>query len=480
MFSDGFTDPSSSSQFSVEPNFGVPKQIGLLPCPDCGVELPASTRVCPHDGTDLLLRHGQIFADKYELGSVIGFGGMGVIYKAKHLILDKIVAIKVLHSTAASSKVIMRFQREAKAASSLSHPNVITVYDFGVFDGMQPYMVMDYLDGMTLADYASQAGPLPLRETLEIIEQVTAALTHAHKKGVLHRDLKPGNIMLFEDDDGHRQIKILDFGLAKIVDDDQVGMSAPGSAMGSPAYMSPEQATGLIVDLRSDLYSLGCIFYELLTGAPPLIADNPTQTFLNRLNMEVPPLRAVVECRYPQALENILSRLLRKEPRHRFESADDLKFAISDLWPIISAWENNPQATYEVLSKSSRSSDKRQKYSNRGPGTRDGDSSSRRDHGRKAISRPVKTIPDWKGVNLPINQIELTKPRPDCPNLTRTRTTETIQMPNRKSQPTKSLTGRQAVTQALNLAQLQRLDLLPLSIAALTIVVTVLILATLH
>src|SRR5690606_17137269 len=175
---------------------------------------------------------------------------MGIIYRAKHLILDKIVAIKVLHTATASENLLMRFQREARAASSLSHSNVITIYDFGLVDDTVPYMVMDFLDGENLADYLHRVGtPISVEESVEIIEEVASALSHAHKKGVLHRDLKPSNIMLVEEEGEPRSIKILDFGLAKLIDaQGEANLSASGAALGSPAYMSPEQSTGRTVD----------------------------------------------------------------------------------------------------------------------------------------------------------------------------------------------------------------------------------------
>ncbi|MBX3138549.1 serine/threonine protein kinase, partial [Candidatus Obscuribacterales bacterium] len=240
-------------------------------------------------------RYGQVFADKYELLDVIGSGAMGVIYRARHLILDKVVAIKVLHAPQADPTLIMRFQREARAASSLNHPNVITVYDFGVHVESAPYMVMDYLQGRTLAQYIEERGQLSLRDTLDIVEQILSALAHAQKKNILHRDLKPSNIMVLEEENEPRLVKLLDFGLAKLLDrDDQVALSAVGSALGSPAYMSPEQATGLKVDCRSDLYSLGCMMYEMIAGQPPLLGDSPMETLVNRLNQKAPPLRETI------------------------------------------------------------------------------------------------------------------------------------------------------------------------------------------
>jgi len=311
------------------------------------MEVPRIARTCPNDGTDLLLREGQVFADKYELLSVVGSGAMGIIYKARHLILDKIVAIKVLHSPSADANLIMRFQREAKAASSLSHINVITVYDFGVHDGAAPYMVMDYLHGKTLAEYIEARGQLSLRETLDIAEQVLSALAHAQKKNILHRDLKPSNIMVLEEDGEPRLIKLLDFGLAKLLDrDDQVTLSAMGSALGSPAYMSPEQATGLKVDTRSDLYSLGCIIFEMLTGQPPLLGDSPMETLMNRLNKRVPPVRQfIIDSirtrsynplqEVPTIVELFVAKLLERDQRDRFQTAQDARNYLNTIWEYV-------------------------------------------------------------------------------------------------------------------------------------------------
>ncbi len=320
---------------------------GLINCPLCQLAVPASQRVCPNDGTDLFFRQGQLLADKYELIDIIGSGGMGVIYKARHLILDKIVAIKVLHNSRADSNLIMRFQREAKAASSLSHINVITIYDFGIIDGVKPYMVMDFLPGRTLADLLNEGGPLAVRQTLEIVEQILSALIHAHKKNILHRDLKPSNIMVIEEEGELPVLKILDFGLAKIVDgDEQVVLSQVGTAMGSPAYMSPEQATGLKVDKRADLYSLGCIAYELLAGKPPLIGESPMETLVNRLNYKAQPLGEVLRTsarsrsyepgrEIPTIVELFVAKLLERDPKDRFQSAQEARSYLDTIWQYV-------------------------------------------------------------------------------------------------------------------------------------------------
>lgn len=314
-------------------------------------DFTGSGEISFHEGLDvpeLLFQPGQIFAEKYEMIDMLGSGGMGVIYRARHLILDKILAIKVLHNVSADHNLIMRFQREAKAASSISHVNVITVYDFGIIDGVKPYMVMDYLPGRTLAEVLEEQGSLSVRATLDIADQVLAALAHAHKKGILHRDLKPGNIMLVQEaEDDPILVKILDFGLAKLVDrDDQVSLSQVGAAMGSPAYMSPEQASGMKVDQRADLYSLGCVIFELLSGQPPLLGDSPIETLLNRMKEEAPSVRDVCQSmvrskeyrigkEVPTILDRFVAKLLAKEPRDRFQSATEARSYLSTIWEYV-------------------------------------------------------------------------------------------------------------------------------------------------
>jgi len=358
---DGTSNLSGSGEFSAQ-SFdssltSQPSLSNLVRCPKCGINVPSASRNCPNDGTDLLVRNGQVFADKYELLDCIGSGGMGVIYRARHLILDKVVAIKVLHTNSTDPNLIMRFQREAKAASSLNHINVITVYDFGVFEGTAPYMVMDYLKGRTLQEIIDQKEELSLREKLDIIEQILAALVHAQKKSILHRDLKPGNIMVLEEDGDPRVIKLLDFGLAKLLGrEDQVALSTVGSAMGSPAYMSPEQATGLKVDARSDLYSLGCIMYEMLTGVPPLLGETSMETLMNRLNRKVPPIsdfltdskrsRAYNPSReVPTIVELFVAKLLERDQRDRFQSAQEARNYLNTIWEYVDAPDVNSDSS---------------------------------------------------------------------------------------------------------------------------------------
>ncbi|MCW5823925.1 MAG: serine/threonine protein kinase [Cyanobacteria bacterium TGS_CYA1] len=274
---------------------------------------------------------GDIFDNKYQIVDKLGAGNVGMVFRAKHLILDKFVAIKVLmdlkgiensdtnNSTRSS---LMRFQREAKAAANLNHPNVITIHDFGIFKDSIPYMVMDLIEGETLSSHMKR-NSLPLHEALTILNQICDALAHAHGKNVMHRDLKPGNIMIVNEN-GQKRAILLDFGLAKFIQGDNIAISVPGEALGTPAYMSPEQARGFAVDHRSDFYSLGCIIYEMFCGQPPLVGKTAIETVMNRLNAKKPDLSAAIFNQYPH-IRLLLERLLDKDPENRPDSAIDIK-----------------------------------------------------------------------------------------------------------------------------------------------------------
>lgn len=277
------------------------------------------------------VRAGDVFYGKYQIIDKLGAGNVGMVFRARHLILDKPVAIKVLMDIKATENSdtnnstrsnLMRFQREAKAAANLNHPNVVTIHDFGIYKDSIPYMVMDLVEGETLSAFMKRK-ELPLHEALNIVSQICDALVHAHGKNVMHRDLKPGNIMLVKEDAGKRAI-LLDFGLAKFIEGENVAISVPGEALGTPAYMSPEQARGFACDHRSDFYSLGCIIYEMFCGQPPLIGKTAIETVMNRLNATTPDLSAPVFNQYPQ-MRLLLQRLLDKDPENRPDSAADIK-----------------------------------------------------------------------------------------------------------------------------------------------------------
>src|SRR3984885_12278252 len=210
------------------------------------------------------LEQSQILAGHYQIISLLGSGGMSEVYQARHQLLDKLVAIKILRpSLNIHPGSIRRFQQEAQAVSSLDNQHLIKVYELAVLGDSRPFMVMEYVDGMTLAQHLRIQGQLTLDEALELFLQVCDGLAHAHENGVLHRDLKPSNIMLRADT---KKIKILDFGIANLIGKETQTLTGSGEIFGSPPYMSPEQGSGKRVDARSDVYSLGCVFFEALTG----------------------------------------------------------------------------------------------------------------------------------------------------------------------------------------------------------------------
>jgi serine/threonine protein kinase len=300
-------------------------------CPKCGKEYEDTTTLCPADGAvlvkpsdDLL---GQTLADKYRIEERISEGGMGTVYRGTHILMDKTVAIKVLHpALAADDKIVARFSREAKAASRISHPHALNVTDFGEAEGGIVYLVMEYLRGRTLKDVIQRDGPMSLARVVEIVRQVSGALEAAHAEGVVHRDLKSDNIMLVEVGDNADWAKVLDFGIAKI--QEPVGqdpeLTAPNLIIGTPQYMSPEQCSQASqIDSRSDIYSLGVILYEMLIGHVPFTGESPTAIMMKHLQ-ETPP--SVLEERkdLPAEVASVVARSLAKRPEDRFQSASEL------------------------------------------------------------------------------------------------------------------------------------------------------------
>ncbi len=258
---------------------------------------------------------------KYRLIEKIGRGAMAEVYKAHHPTLDRYVAIKILHSfLSEKTDILNRFQREAKHIASLSHPNIVQVYDFDTF-GVLYYMVMELIDGATLKnlikDYQTEGQLIPFKESVRIITDVAKALAYAHSRGVVHRDIKPANIMI----DKSNRVVLTDFGLAKITSGPQ--FTTTGALVGTPAYMSPEQGIGQPGDFRSDLYSLGSVFYQMVTGRFPFIAETPIATVFKHINAPLPWPRTI-NPDIPEELEGILVKLLEKNPTDRYQSADEL------------------------------------------------------------------------------------------------------------------------------------------------------------
>ncbi|CAN5327063.1 hypothetical protein BH10CYA1_BH10CYA1_30030 [soil metagenome] len=278
---------------------------------------------------------GQMLGGKYKIISLLGAGGMGKVYWVCQVFLDADFALKVLDIHRVFDDVQMRrFQFEAKAANSLSHPNLVKVHDFGLLETNQPYLVMDKIEGTTLADYIRQKGELSLQEAAPLFEQICSGLAYAHEKGIVHRDVKPSNIILVADTKPGTEgsIKILDFGIAKLASEEGGEMqqlTRTGEVFGSPLYMSPEQCTGSPVDHRSDIYSLGCVLFEALTGTPPHMGANALRTMMLHQSEPAPLLKqASLGKSFPPALEEVVKKMLQKNPNDRYQNmalvADDL------------------------------------------------------------------------------------------------------------------------------------------------------------
>lgn len=272
--------------------------------------------------------------DKYEFLSVLGAGGAGVIYKAKQQPLGRLVAVKMIHSHLMTPIAVKRFQQEATTIGRISHANIISVYDFGISEENQPFMVMDYVEGTPLSDVLDQEGQLSVEKTKSIAKQLCDGLAHAHSKGILHRDLKPSNIMMVKSEHGDDVAKILDFGLAKIIfgdegEDEQEHLTKTGETVGTPAFMSPEQVMGKSLDSRSDVYALGCVMYHCLTGEPPFVGDTKMETMLMHLNSTPEPINPTTgEPLISPYLEMVILKCLEKHPEDRFESMSLVKAAI--------------------------------------------------------------------------------------------------------------------------------------------------------
>jgi eukaryotic-like serine/threonine-protein kinase len=261
---------------------------------------------------------GTLIAGRYELEELVGTGGMSSVYRARDRLLERHVALKVLHEQfTADDDYVERFRREARAVAQLSHPNIVTVIDRGEQDGRQ-FIVFEYVDGENLKEVVAREGPLSEREAVRLGVQVARALGFAHEQGLIHRDVKPQNVLL----NGDGQAKVTDFGIARSVDV-HGGLTQTGTVMGTSDYISPEQARGSHVDAQSDVYSLGAVLYELLTGEVPFAGDNFVAVAMRHINEPPPSVRAKRPELSPR-LDAAIRRALAKDPGDRFDSMDEL------------------------------------------------------------------------------------------------------------------------------------------------------------
>jgi DNA-binding NarL/FixJ family response regulator/tRNA A-37 threonylcarbamoyl transferase component Bud32 len=261
--------------------------------------------------------------DRYSIESLLGLGGMGIVYKGKHLLMDRLVAIKMLHPQYLEDElVVKRFQREAKSLCALSHPNLVAVFDFGITPTNEPYMVMDYHDGKGLDYILENPSKIDLAMAIHVFCQVCDALTAVHEQNMVHRDVKPGNILVSEDG----LVKLVDFGIAKSVDSKAMNLSMTGEIIGTPKYMSPEQCMGKKLDATSDIYALGCVMYEVFTGLPPFNANSFYD--MVRQHVDETPSRLPFDqasVNVPAKLEAIVFKALEKERSSRQQTTAQLK-----------------------------------------------------------------------------------------------------------------------------------------------------------
>ena len=260
---------------------------------------------------------GKKLEGRYEITELIGVGGMAEVYKGVDVIDNKAVAIKILKKEyAENEEFLRRFRNESKAVAVLSHPNIVKIYDMGFSDKLQ-YIVMEYIDGITLKEYIEEEKILTWKDTVHFVIQILRALQHAHDKGIVHRDIKPQNIMMFSDG----TIKVMDFGIAKFSREE--GKTATDQAIGSVHYISPEQASGSVTDAKSDIYSVGAMMYEMLTGRKPFDSDNPVAIAVMHMH-DIPERPRAINPDIPDGLEEIVLKAMEKAPEDRYQSTADM------------------------------------------------------------------------------------------------------------------------------------------------------------
>jgi serine/threonine protein kinase len=313
-------------------------------CSACHKTYPTEYNVCPADQTSLQtardLQPGMIIRNKYEILDRIGVGGMGIVYKARHLTFSEMCAIKIVNDViAGDANFLQRFQKEAVVTRKLRHPNAVRVDDFDYTDDGRPFIVMELVEGKNIGQILTEEGPFRVPRAVRIATQVARALGVAHKLGIVHRDIKPGNILLTIDEQGQESAKVLDFGIAKLRDavgDTSTGMTMTGMLVGTPLYMSPEQFMGKKaggeIDGRTDIYSLGVVLYQMLTAQLPFEGDTLYSLMMQHMEGTVrPPHELVPQLHIPEALSGVILKAIDKARDQRFQSAEELIAALDQI-----------------------------------------------------------------------------------------------------------------------------------------------------
>ncbi len=319
-------------------------------CPTCGTEYPLSERFCPRDGTALRSANasadllGQVIADRYHILKKLGEGGMGTVYLAEHVKMGRKSALKVMNpGMNTDPDAIARFNREASNASRLSHPNICGIYDFGETPDGLIYLAMEFIEGTALTDLIEKGGSLAPARAGSIVHQTADALQVAHDAGIVHRDLKPDNIMVAKNRDGTDLVKVVDFGIAKASSSDAQKVTKTGMVVGTPEYMSPEQLAGDKLDGRSDIYSLGLVAFNCITGKLPFPSESAQEAMIMRLTDRPRTLAEMApDTAWPDAVQATLDRALARDAAERYQSAAqfgrDFAEALSEM-PAVAATE---------------------------------------------------------------------------------------------------------------------------------------------
>ena len=350
-------------------------------CPRCQRNYREEERFCPVDSMVLVEQTDMdrigTTVGNYELGAILGRGGMGTVYAGEHVYIGKKVAVKVLHKRFVRYEdAVKRFLREARAASAINHPNIVDVTDFGPMPDGGVFFVMEYLEGTSLEELIEKTGALPLHRALNVANQLALALAAAHDKGIVHRDLKPDNVMLIrmpgrrdlvksltgdfssndpkhyvvEKEDEYDFVKIFDFGIAKVLTPDDLGptKTQSGAIFGTPEYMSPEAAKGEDVDNRSDIYSLGVILFDMITGRPPFEAEAAADVLSMHITSPPPsPRTAAPQLEITEAAEQLIMRTMAKDPKHRHQDMAEFRAELQSCYGSIAFARNAVPFTQE-------------------------------------------------------------------------------------------------------------------------------------
>src|SRR5687767_3674604 len=327
-------------------------------CAACGGSYPFNIDNCPKDGArltklkaqpDALL--GRIFDGRFEVRTTLGAGGMGTVYRGWQITVDREIAIKVIHPKLASDRIaVKRFLREARLSSRLNQPNIVAVYDFGQTEDGILFIAMELVRGHTLGRELEAMRPLQLRRVLTIGQQLCDALDSAHGQGIVHRDLKPNNIIILDDPPGRDLIKVLDFGLAKsLVTDTSSLVTNTNAILGTPLYMPPEQIEGKPSDQRADLYSFGCILYQMCSGRPPFLGENVNAVLAAHVSDDPAPLPPNV----PPVLAKTITHLMQKDPAKRMHSAREARESMQSIveggYPTGDVYDTTPDVRPAML-----------------------------------------------------------------------------------------------------------------------------------